>query len=72
MTGLDLESFLLLLRADLSVWLMLGLATSGLGLSGVGELELATRTKKLPGHLVRRSPGVRVYLEAPSRGFSGA
>jgi hypothetical protein len=31
MTGLDLESFLLLLRADLSVWLMLGLATSGLG-----------------------------------------
>ena len=32
MTGLDLESFLLLLRADLSVWLMLGLAVSGLGL----------------------------------------
>jgi hypothetical protein len=31
MTGLDLESFLLLLRADLSVWLMLALATSGLG-----------------------------------------
>ena len=30
MTGLDLESFLLLLRADLSVWLMLGLASSGL------------------------------------------
>ncbi len=26
MTGLDLESFLLLLRADLGVWLMLGLA----------------------------------------------
>ena len=32
MTGLDLESFLLLLRADLSVWLMLALAISGLGL----------------------------------------
>jgi hypothetical protein len=31
MNGLDLESFLLLLRADLSVWLMLGLATMGLG-----------------------------------------
>ena len=30
MTGLDLESFLLLLRADLGVWLMLGLATLGL------------------------------------------
>ena len=32
MTGLDLESFLLLLRADLSVWLLLGLSTAGLGL----------------------------------------
>jgi hypothetical protein len=31
MTGLDLESFLLILRADLSVWLMLGLAALGLG-----------------------------------------
>jgi hypothetical protein len=31
MTGLDLESFLLLLRADLGVWLMLGLASLGLG-----------------------------------------
>ncbi len=30
MTGLDLESFLLLLRADLGAWLMLGLATFGL------------------------------------------
>jgi hypothetical protein len=30
MTGLDLESFLLLLRADLGVWLMLGLASLGL------------------------------------------
>ena len=30
MTGLDLESFLLLLRADLGVWLMLGLAILGL------------------------------------------
>ena len=32
MTGLDLESFLLLLRADLSAWLMLGLASLGLAL----------------------------------------
>jgi hypothetical protein len=31
MTGLDLESFMVLLRADLGVWLMLGLATLGLG-----------------------------------------
>ncbi len=31
MTGLDLESFLLLLRADLTTWLVLGLATVGLG-----------------------------------------
>src|ERR1700722_11090584 len=31
MTGLDLESFLLLLRADMGVWLMLGLASLGLG-----------------------------------------
>ena len=30
MTGLDLESFLLLLRADLGVWLMLGFAILGL------------------------------------------
>ena len=30
MTGLDLESFLLLLRADLGVWLMLLLAILGL------------------------------------------
>ena len=30
MTGLDLETFLLLLRADLSAWLMLGLASVGL------------------------------------------
>ncbi len=30
MTGLDLESFLLLLRADLGVWLMLALAVVGL------------------------------------------
>jgi hypothetical protein len=30
MTGLDLETFLLLLRADLSAWLMLGLACVGL------------------------------------------
>jgi hypothetical protein len=30
MTGLDLESFLLLLRADLSTWVALGLATLGL------------------------------------------
>jgi hypothetical protein len=30
MTGLDLESFLLLLRADLSTWLVLGLASVGL------------------------------------------
>jgi len=32
MTGLDLESFLLLLRADLSTWVILGLATLGLAL----------------------------------------
>jgi hypothetical protein len=32
MTGLDLESFLLLLRADLSAWLVLGLVTLGLAL----------------------------------------
>ncbi len=30
MTGLDLESFLLLLRADLTTWMVLGLATLGL------------------------------------------
>ncbi len=30
MTGLDLESFLLLIRADLSTWAFLGLATLGL------------------------------------------
>src|SRR4051812_45649536 len=30
MTGLDLESFLLLLRADLSTWAVLGLAILGL------------------------------------------
>ena len=30
MTGLDLESFLLLLRADLTTWVVLGLATVGL------------------------------------------
>jgi hypothetical protein len=30
MTGLDLESFLLLLRADLTTWVVLGLATMGL------------------------------------------
>ena len=30
MTGLDLESFLLLLRADLTTWVVLGLATLGL------------------------------------------
>ena len=30
MNGLDLESFLLLLRADLSVWLLLGFASFGL------------------------------------------
>src|SRR5712691_8636007 len=30
MTGLDLESFLLLLRADLSAWVVLGLASVGL------------------------------------------
>ncbi|MFI5455914.1 MAG: hypothetical protein ACHRXM_10735 [Isosphaerales bacterium] len=30
MTGLDLESFLLLLRVDLSTWVILGLATLGL------------------------------------------
>src|SRR5438874_13336782 len=32
MTGLDLESFLLLLRADLSAWVVLGVATLGLAL----------------------------------------
>ena len=32
MTGLDLESFLLLLRADLSAWLVMGLASIGLAL----------------------------------------
>jgi len=32
MTGLDLESFLLLLRADLSAWVVLGLAIVGLAL----------------------------------------
>jgi hypothetical protein len=32
MTGLDLESFLLLLRADLTTWMVLGLATVVLGL----------------------------------------
>ena len=32
MTGLDLESFLLLLRADLTTWTVLGLATIGLAL----------------------------------------
>ncbi len=32
MTGLDLESFLLLLRADLSAWIALGLASMGLAL----------------------------------------
>src|SRR5205823_5735723 len=32
MTGLDLESFLLLLRADLSAWVVLGLASLGLAL----------------------------------------
>jgi len=32
MTGLDLESFLLLLRADLGTWVILGLATLGLAL----------------------------------------
>jgi hypothetical protein len=32
MTGLDLESFLLLLRADLTTWMVLGLATIGLAL----------------------------------------
>jgi hypothetical protein len=32
MTGLDLESFLLLLRADLSTWVILGLSTLGLTL----------------------------------------
>ena len=32
MTGLDLESFLLLLRADLTTWVVLGLATLGLAL----------------------------------------
>ena len=30
MTGLDLESFLLLLRADLTTWVVLALATMGL------------------------------------------
>jgi hypothetical protein len=32
MTGLDLESFLLLLRADLTTWVVLGLASVGLAL----------------------------------------
>ena len=32
MTGLDLESFLLMLRADLTTWLVLGLATLVLAL----------------------------------------
>ena len=32
MTGLDLESFLLLLRADLTTWTVLGLATIGIAL----------------------------------------
>jgi hypothetical protein len=32
MTGLDLESFLLLLRADVSTWAILGLATLGMAL----------------------------------------
>src|SRR6516162_3329653 len=32
MTGLDLESFLLLLRADLTTWMLVGLATIGIAL----------------------------------------
>ncbi len=66
MTGLDLESFLLLLRADLSVWLMLGLAALGFRLSGLGDVELAARPAKLPGPLAGRSRCVRAVRDRVS------
>ena len=49
MTGLDLESFLLLLRADLTTWMVLGLATIGSGGLGLVVLAFAACASQLSG-----------------------
>ena len=61
MTGLDLESFLLLLRADLGVWLMLGLAMLGLAFLVWSSWRSHTGTAKLPGRFAGRTSALVVF-----------
>ena len=63
MNGLDLESFLLLLRADLSVWLLLGFASFGLAFLVWSSWSSQRTLPRLPGSLTRHSPGVGTFWE---------
>ena len=57
MTGLDLESFLLLLRADLSTWTVVGLATLGLAFLVWSCWGSRRDASEMPGAIAGGSPG---------------
>ena len=54
MTGLDLESFLRLLRADLGAWLSLGADRAAAGPADLDELGVSAGLAEVPGPVGRR------------------
>ena len=71
MTGLDLESFLLLLRADLSTWVILGLATLGLVVVVWSCWNAAARAPQLPRAFAGGPSGPGLVRKHDPRGADG-